>query len=188
MSRIKWIDKHEIAGKSYVCGFCGTYVGPNQGYLGEVRGGENANIYICPNCQKPTFFHYTEQIPAPDYGNPVSGVPTEVGSLYDEARRCMSVSAYTAAVLLCRKLLMHIAVEKGAEKGKHFIEYVEYLSNKGYVPPNGKEWVDHIRDKGNEANHEIAEVGIEDAKNLISFSEMLLKIIFELPSRIPRKP
>jgi hypothetical protein len=188
---INWIDKKEITGQSYVCGFCGRYVGPSHGYLGEVHDGTrnvpNPKIYICPNCQKPTFRQGEEQVPAPVFGNPVSSMPTEVGSLYDEARRCMSVSAYTAAVLLCRKLLMHIAVEKGAEEGKPFIEYVEYLSNKGYVPPDGKGWVDHIRDKGNEANHEIAEVGIEDAKDLISFSEMLLRFVFELPSRIPRK-
>ena len=191
MWRINWNNRQEISGQSYVCGFCGRYVGPSQGYLGEVRDAprnvQNANIYICPNCQKPTFHHGEEQVPAPVYGNPVSGVPTEVSSLYDEARRCMSVSAYTAAVLVCRKLLMHIAVQKGEKEGKSFIAYVEYLSDKGYVPPDGKGWVDHIRNRGNEANHEIAEITREHAEELITFSEMLLKFVFELPSRIPRK-
>ena len=66
--------------------------------------------------------------------------------------------------------------------------YVEYLSNKGYVPPNGRGWVDHIRKKGNEANHEIVLMKKEDAEELILFSEMLLKFIFEFPNKIPVPP
>jgi hypothetical protein len=56
------------------------------------------------------------------------------------------------------------------------------------VPPNGRGWVDHIRTKGNEANHEIVLMSAEDALELISFSEMLLKFIYEFPSRVPKKP
>ena len=51
---------------------------------------------------------------------------------------------------------MNIAVVQGAEEGLKFIEYVEYLASNGFIPPNGKGWVDHIRQKGNEATHEIA--------------------------------
>jgi hypothetical protein len=54
------------------------------------------------------------------------------------------------------------------------------------VPPNGKHWVDHIRKKGNEATHEIALMGADDAADLIVFSEMLLKFIYEFPNRIPK--
>ncbi len=79
---------------------------------------------------------------------------------------------------------MNVAVKQGALEGKPFIEYVEYLSDKGYVPPNGKHWVDHIRKKGNEATHEIALMKKEDAEDLISFTEMLLKFIFEFPSKL----
>ena len=105
--------------------------------------------------------------------------------LYDEARNCTSASCYTAAVLICRKLLMNIAVSQGAKPGETFISYVNYLAEDGYVPPNGKGWVDHIRKKGNEATHEIALMSQADAQELISFSEMLLKFIYEFPSRVP---
>jgi hypothetical protein len=77
---------------------------------------------------------------------------------------------------------MHIAVAKGADEGKKFIEYVEYLSAKGYVPPDAKSWVDHIRTKGNEANHEIVIMSEEAAKDLIAFVEMLLKLVYEFPA------
>jgi hypothetical protein len=97
-------------------------------------------------------------------------------------------SCYTAAVLICRKMLMNIAVQEKAKPGLRFIEYVEYLANNGYVPPNGKVWVDHIRKKGNEATHEIAIMKQEDAKDLLGFLEMLLRFIYEFPALIPKNP
>ena len=45
--------------------------------------------------------------------------------------------------------------------------------------------VDHIRKKGNEANHEIVLMEKEDAEDLLVFSEMLLKFIYEFPKRVP---
>jgi hypothetical protein len=39
---------------------------------------------------------------------------------------------------------MNIAVAEGADEGKRFIEYVEYLADNGYVPPGGKGWVDQF--------------------------------------------
>jgi hypothetical protein len=145
-------------------------------------------IYICP-CGGPTLFDKLSdlQIPSPAFGDTVADVPEEIGKLYEEARRCTSAYAYTSAVLACRKLLMHIAVQKGAPEGKRFVEYVEYLSTKGYVPPDGKGWVDHIRTKGNEATHEIVLMGNEDAQDLINFTEMLLKFIYEFPARVDAK-
>ena len=77
---------------------------------------------------------------------------------------------------------MHVAVAKGAKAGKTFIEYVEFLSTNNYVPPEAKGWVDHNRKKGNEANHEIMIMSEEEAKDLIIFSEMLLKLVYEFPA------
>ncbi len=82
---------------------------------------------------------------------------------------------------------MNIAVDQGAKEGLKFIEYVTYLSDNGYTPPNGKHWVDHIRKKGNEATHEITVMSENDAKELIVFIEMLLRFIFEFPSMVPNK-
>jgi hypothetical protein len=143
------------------------------------------HIYICHHCHRPTFFNSSDgtQTPGKRFGNDVAGIDDQgVASLYSEARDCFSKNAFTSAVLSCRKLLMHIAVAKGDVPGKNFIDYVEYLSAKGYVPPDAKSWVDHIRTKGNEANHEIVIMSEEEAKDLISFSEMLLRLIYEFPA------
>lgn len=80
---------------------------------------------------------------------------------------------------------MNIAVAQGAPAGLAFIAYVQHLSDAGYIPPNGKAWVDHIRKRGNEATHEISLMSDDDAQELILFSEMLLRFIFEFPKRVP---
>jgi len=81
---------------------------------------------------------------------------------------------------------MNIGVAEGAPEGETFISYVNYLANKGFIPHNGKHWVDHIRKKGNEANHEIKLMTNEDAVELINFLEMLLKFIYEFPNLVPK--
>jgi hypothetical protein len=81
---------------------------------------------------------------------------------------------------------MNIAVAEGAPENLKFIEYVVYFSDHGYVPPNGKHWVDHIRKKGNEATHEIALMTEDDARELLGFVEMLLRFIYEFPKLVPQ--
>jgi len=85
--------------------------------------------------------------------------------------------------MLCRKLLMHMAVDKDAPEGKSFVDYVAHLSDHGYVPPDGHDWVDQIRTKGNEANHEVRQMTREDAEDLLTFLAMLFKMAYEFPER-----
>ena len=180
-----WNDESQIESREFCCGYCCNVVATNKGFFDE-EGKYRA--YPCPHCEKLTFFDNSgNQTPGVIPGNDVDYLPKELQAIYNEARGCVSVNAFTAAVLACRKLLMHIAVEQKAEPGKPFFYYVEFLADNGYVPPNGKGWVDHIRKKGNEANHEIVLMTAEDAKELISFSEMLLKFVYEFPARVPNK-
>jgi hypothetical protein len=143
-------------------------------------------IYVCHQCYQPTYVNADNQpTPGAAFGGQVENLPIEIEELYREICNCAKVSAYTGSVLLCRKLLMNIAVTKGAPANKNFVFYVKYLADNGYIPPNAHGWVDHIREKGNEANHEIVLMKPDDAKNLILLAEMLLKIIYEFPARIP---
>jgi hypothetical protein len=178
-----WLNQTRgFSSKKFTCGFCDALIGSNQGYAMQHS---NTKIYLCPNCGKPTFFDESDhQFPAPIFGNHVENLPENIEFLYNEARWCTKDNAFTASVLTCRKLLMNIAVEKGASIGLKFIEYVEYLSSKNFIPPDGKEWVDRIRQRGNEANHEIVLMRKEDAEELIIFVEMLLKFIYEFPARV----
>lgn len=180
---MSWNSAYGLSSRQFICGHCGNQVASAMGYI-HAAGTEH--IYICPHCDRPVYFD-SRKVPIPGvaFGNAVAHLPPAIATLYQEARTCTSAGAYTASVLLSRKLLMNIAVSQGADAGKNFIFYVEYLAKNGYVPPNGKGWVDHIRKKGNEATHEILLMSDSDAQDLIAFSEMLLKFIYEFPSRIP---
>jgi len=61
--------------------------------------------------------------------------------------------------------------------------YVNFLSEKGWLPPNALSWVDRIRDLGNEAAHEIKLKSEADAVDALAFMEMLLRIVYEFPAR-----
>ena len=183
----KWGNASSIKSVKFICGYCGHKVGPNLGYEASTTAPRHSGkILICPNCTCPSFFTATDgQYPSVRLGNDVGGISDEgVLNLYNEARDCTSVGAYTAAVLLCRKLLMNIAVQHGAKEGKNFVSYVDFLEQSGYVPPNGKAWVDVIRKRGNEATHEIAIMVEKDAKKILHFVEMLLRFIYEFPSML----
>lgn len=187
----QWSHLVDVTATSYRCGFCGDQVCSERGLPYHKQGvgqTKEPGILICPACKAPTFVYPTsnELFPGTSIGSTVSHVPAVLGALYEEARGCATANHYTAAVLLCRKVLMHIAVAQGAKEGLPFIEYVDYLVRTGYVPPNGKHWVDHIRKKGNEANHEIVIMQQQEAKDLITFIEMLLRFIYEFPNSIPK--
>jgi hypothetical protein len=188
-----WLGRQSITPLSYQCGYCSNIVasviGYRVGHHPDGSGGQVAGLYICPSCGGPTFKDIEgNQHPDVAFGTSVKSVPENVENLYNEARKCTSINAYTAAVMLCRKILMHLAVEQKAEVDNNFIYYVNYLADQGFVPPHGKHWVDHIRKKSNEANHEIIVMNRDDARDLIIFIEMLLKFIYEFPSMIPMDP
>jgi Domain of unknown function (DUF4145) len=178
-----WKNLVDLGPRRFTCGFCSLVVASAKGYHTDSLA--KTSCYICPNCDLPTLFTPKGQTPGVAPGNAIDHLPKDVEALYDEARNSVAAKAPTAAVLACRKLLMNIAVSLGATTGESFLSYVNYLADKGYVPPNGRGWVDHIRKKSNEANHEILLMSVEDATELITFSEMLLKFIFEFPNRVP---
>lgn len=180
----EWVNRVNLGPRNYRCGWCDRDVGSRDGYYPQAVPGA-ASIVICPSCNRPSYFEGQLQTPGPLPGRAVAKLPNGVGSLYTEARRAIATGAFTAAVLAFRKLLMHLAVAEGAAEGLSFMQYVEYLDAKGFVPPKGKGWVDHIRTKGNEANHEIVLMTKEDAERLCTFTEMLLRFMYEFPNLVP---
>jgi len=180
-----WQNVRDIVTKRYSCGYCGEKVSSSIGFSNK---NSRDYIFVCPDCDCPTFFNSQDiQYPGVAYGNKVEHVPENINDLYEESRNCMSLQAFTASVMASRKLLMNIAVDKGAKEGLKFIEYVDYLDKNHYAPPNSQDWVNYIRNKGNEANHEINIMSEKDAEELINFIELLLKFIFEFQGKIKTK-
>lgn len=189
---ISWNNRQDIGSHKYRCKYCGESISSEKGYIGDTQdrlgAGRRDYICICHSCNKPTYIDHTgNQYPGVPFGDTVEGIDAiEVASLYEEARNCASVNAYTASAMACRKILMNVAVTKGAKEGLKFVQYVQHLADNGFVPPDGKDWVEHIKDKGNDANHKIEITPKGDAEELLYFTEMLLTFIYAVPARFKK--
>lgn len=186
-----WAHFQPVDPRRYRCGHCDANVGSERGIQTNtnLNGQQAGQVVLCMVCNRPSVFvvegDTTVQAPAPAPGESVAHVPDDVDKLYREARKASGAGAHTAAVLALRKLLMHVAVDLGAPPGKSFFSYVEYLAESTYIPANARGWVDHVRVRGNEANHEIVVMGSDDAEGMITLAGMLLKIAYEFPRRVP---
>jgi len=181
-----WNNCRDIESRSYICGYCGDKVGTNHGY--DNNSDANAKIYICTNCGAPTLFFYAEQYPGPLIGRIISNLPEDIEIIYKEIKEDVKNSSYTSAVLMGRKLIMHIAVDIAkAKEGLTFVEYIEHLKQSGHIPPNTDQWLEYMRQIGNEKNHEIKIGKKEEAERILKFVEMLLIFIYEFPAEFEEK-
>ncbi|MFJ5059790.1 DUF4145 domain-containing protein [Streptomyces nigra] len=172
----KVVDLNSSSYESITCGHCGE----------KVVGCVVAALYTfaatqwirCPSCGAGSVIHQNVQYPGPKTGGDVAALPEDVHRAYEEARACASVNAFTAAEVMCRKILMHVAVDKGAEENKSFAYYIQYLSENGYVTPPMTPWVDAIRKNGNVAVHDIPATDEERAIGTLIFTEQLLRLVY----------
>ena len=190
-NKIIYKNSEHVTSKSFICGYCKNTVAPDIGYyiLSEDDIGKKqtrACIYKCPFCNNPSiyFLYEKEVIPGSIFGREVKGLPENIQTLYDECRTNYSNKCYTSSQMIARTLLMHIAVEQGADAGKTFAYYIDYLDNNHYIPPNGRDWVDFIRKSGNVANHQIVIKEKEETEKVITFLSSLLLFIYELPNEM----
>ena len=160
----------------YQCGYCNTYVA-------GVVVSKNAKLYVqwlaCPHCKEGSVSNNGTITPTPLLGEDVQGLPDEIKSAYLEARKSISSKCYTACELMCRKILMNVAVEKGAGEGEGFAQYVDYMSKEGHITNMMKEWVDEIKNNGNEATHKINPPDSERTNNTLTFTSLLLRNVYE---------
>ena len=185
-----WLQAAHYPPRKWQCGYCGNDVASNTGYRNPP--GPNypvATILICGFCGGPTYFASDgSHHPTAKPGEDVPHLPEDLAVLYEEARVSAGDGAHTAAVLVCRKMLMHMAAANGADGNLTFLAYVEYLAKNGFIPPGAQPWVDYIRRRGNEATHELVVMTIEDSTALVRFVEMLLRFLYEFPALVPPPP
>lgn len=196
-SHLKWSWCREpVDSVTWDCGHCGKAVAADQGWTCQYQeefGPAQGLIVICPNCTRPTFLtqelDYEEswllvsQLPDRCPGRALgAAVPAAVRALYEEAQRCGQAGLSTAAVMCCRKILMHAAVAQGAAKGQSFQRYVNWLVAHGWLPPSGKALAERVRGLGNAANHEIEAMTARDAELALQFTWSILHFMYEVPA------
>jgi hypothetical protein len=109
---------------------------------------------------------------------------------WSEALGCLSVGANTAAVMMCRKLLFHIAVahglpeKDGTNRAPTFKQALNHLEAGGVITKLMRPWVDKIKDVGNEANHEIPSTTAAQAMDVALFTRQLIRLAYELPAMV----
>ncbi|MEG2185503.1 MAG: DUF4145 domain-containing protein [Cloacibacillus sp.] len=191
---IHWQNLSVIFPLSYTCPYCANLVSSVSGYNFSARmdspnedtmvDNRRGAIYICPHCQNPTIIFDEKQFPGIPEVKPVMHLPSEVSNLYEEARTCMSNGCFTATVMLCRKIIMNVAVNQGAETDKSFQHYVDFYDKQHLFHPSCLPLLDKIRKMGNTVNHNIEQTTPENAKQIITFTYQVLLYIYEIPGEI----
>lgn len=165
---------------NYRCAHCGHDV---TGFIVARHANKigTAVWLLCPTCGDASIVtRKNEQYPAPIPGPELQGLPPDIDAAYSEARRCLGISALSACTMMCRKILMHMAVQKGAQAGERFEQYVGYLQEQGYISPNMRPWVDRIRQLGNEGAHDLEAPSRDAAESALAFTGELLRTVYEM--------
>lgn len=187
-----WGNAGDMGSARYVCGHCGAEVGPSKGFFKDAPAGHRkAFVYICPTCNRPTYIidDGTEQTPGPLVGRSIANITDpDVENLYAEARKCLASGAPSAAVMVSRKLLMHMAVQQGAKGNQGFTYYAQYLIDQGIVGKTFVDLVKHIKDEGNSENHELDISTVAEASIVLRLVEFVLASIYEIPGMLPAPP
>jgi uncharacterized protein DUF4145 len=176
------------------CGHCGRAVGAEIVYdsvmWGNVRGSTyvpqpSAGLWLlCPYCGQGSVRARNSGIiyPAPPPGLTLKHPPAEVVRAWEEARSAYSVRAYAAAELMCRKILMHMAVDNGLAKvGQPFVSCMNALQAAGYITTGLEKVVDQVRDRGNVANHDLPGSSEQESHVTLMITQHLMEALYELP-------
>ena len=170
------------------CGHCGKDVSGWE--MARYQDSVGIHIFwvLCPLCSHGSVIDRNgKSYPSPKYGNKIEHLPGDIEELHNEARDCMSLKAHTGAELVCRKIIMHIAIDKcESTEGLSFKEYIDIIEKKGYITPQMKSWVDEIRNSPNNATHKRIIPKEPEASNILNFTEQLLKLVYEIPSKAPK--
>lgn len=172
---------------SFVCGYCGEHT--NGAVLARFNSADTGKpMWLrCTSCGEPTVIDAAgQQRPGPRPGPDVEGLPGDVAAAYSQARDCYSIGGYTGCELVCRKILMHVAADKGAAEGETFKHYLDHLEASGYITAGMKGWLDRIRTHANESTHSLPEPTAERAESTLEFTAQLLRIVYEMPAKAER--
>jgi hypothetical protein len=196
-----------IATWSIACGHCSQKVGAEIVFIEGISPQNLTNsaftvplektLYLrCPVCGQGSVRAPFDRIgrggQVSPGGLPSSGVanlPTDVASAWAEARKSHSVGAFTAAEIMCRKILMHLAVDvAGSQPGKSFVAYINDLEAGNYIMAGLKTVVDQVRNRGNKANHELPASTEQESAATLNITHHLLYGIYELPTLSAASP
>lgn len=177
-----------MATVSIKCGNCGEGVAADivaRPGANGVAGSSSSRLrwLQCPSCGDGSVKTLAGAVwPVAPAGGSVANLPEDVAQAWREVRTSHAVAAYTASEMMCRKILMHLAVDvAGAKSGGTFVGYVESLDKAGYVQPGLRPSIEKVKDRGNTANHDLPASTEADSLTTLKITEHLLRGIYEIP-------
>lgn len=183
-----WHNLEQLPSEQFVCWNCGNQVASSIGYQAMIDSYFEPSIYICPHCKAPHIIDINKcEIPSALPGHHIKRLPKIVNQVYEEARNCIAAGAYTAAVMILRKILMNLAVEEGAKEGDSFAHYVDYLCDNGFVHRRQHEQAKKIQRLGNDANHKIESRTKDDAMELLNLVQLILINNYEQADEVTKQ-
>jgi predicted RNA-binding Zn-ribbon protein involved in translation (DUF1610 family) len=172
----------DISYALYPCPDCGG----TQMYVVAFTRDESRRWLWCANCKLALVDNDGDVAPSELPLRVPAGVAGVELAAWKEARVCLGAGAYTAAVMMCRKLLFHIAVAHGLpaknekDRAPTYAQAVEHLESEGIITARMRPWIDRIKDVGNDANHEIVPINADVARDVATFTEQLLRLTYEM--------
>lgn len=125
-----------------------------------------------------------KKFPTPD------GTPESETVLWEEIRNCLSVSAFNAVAMLCRKLLLHLVYThersqdpQAVPRNIKFVQAVQYLLDKGVITAAHEPLAAEIKNIGNRANHELPNITQDEAYKIAQFTHFLFISVYEMPKK-----
>ena len=112
--------------------------------------------------------------------------PEVVGRHWLQAQRNIQDENWDAAAIMARGALQ-AALRDHQAKGHNLKREIDDLASTGILPPNMKDWSDHVRELGNDSAHPNLgqdPTNPQDARDIVSFLDFLLKYLYALPHQI----
>lgn len=181
------------------------------------RGEADARVHVdqisllyCRNCQQGVVVVEEQRTDDRSWRNPGSGggvitwrgihwwpaadahvspdVPVRIAQVFEEAVRAVHANCPRASVVMARRTLEAVTVDKGETAGV-LADRLKSLAVKGVLIQTLAEWAKEVRMVGNAGAHfdPIESVSKEDADALIAFVRELLRYLYELPAELARR-
>lgn len=112
-----------------------------------------------------------------------SDVPAPLRREFGEARKCFSVKAYGATVVMVRRILEGVCKENNVSE-RNLVSSLREMEQQGLIDGTLSEWATALRMLGNEGAHYTGkQVPRDDAEDSLAFAEALLDHIYVLRKR-----
>ena len=115
-------------------------------------------------------------------------IPDGISDDFIEALKCYNFSAYKACVVMTRRTIQKACLNLGADKNKKLWEQIKELNDDDKLHRDLSDMATEIRHLGNDGAHPLSdnidEVDVDDAKEILDFTQELLDDLYVRPQKI----